>query len=71
MAKVYMFPTEKKLPAGMEKRLKEVAKEYVETLYATMTLFGLEGEPPPTEEVQRMVEVAFAEGIIEAIDDLI
>lgn len=71
MAKVYMFPTEKKLPGGMEKRLKEVAKEYVETLYATMTLFGLEGEPPSTEEVQKLVEVAFAEGIIEAIDDLI
>ena len=71
MAKVYIFPQEKKLPAGMEKRLKEVAKEYVEVLYATMTLFGLEGEPPSTEEVQKLVEVAFVEGIIEAIDDLI
>ena len=71
MAKVYIFPQEKKLPAGMEKRLKEVAKEYVETLYATMTLFGLESEPPTMEEVQKMVEKTFAEGIIEAIDELV
>lgn len=71
MAKVYIFPQEKKLPSGMEKRLKEVAKEYVEILYATMTLFGLESEPPTTEEVQKMVEKTFAEGIIEAIDELI
>ena len=71
MAKVYMFPQEKKLPAGMEKRLKEVAKEYVEVLYATMTLLALDSDPPTTEEVQKMVEKTFAEGIIKAIDELV
>ena len=71
MAKVYIFPQEKKLPAGMEKQLKEVAREYVEVLCAITTLFELEGVKPTAEEVQKMVEMAFAEGIIEAIDELV
>lgn len=71
MAKVYIFPQEKKLPAGMEKQLKEVAREYVEVLCAITKLFGLEDEPPNTEEIQKMVEMTFAEGIIEAIDELV
>lgn len=71
MAKVYMFPRELKLPGGMEKELKKVAKEYVETLRATMALYELTGDPPSPEEVQVLVEKAFAEGIIEAIDELV
>ena len=71
MAKVYMFPKERKLPSGVEKRLKEVAKSYVEVLYATATLFELEGDTPSNEEVMRLVETAFAKGIIEAVDELV
>ena len=70
MAKVYVFPTKRKLPGGMEKELKLVAKRYVETLYATVTLLGLESEPPTYEEVMELVAEAFAEGIFEAIDEL-
>ena len=70
MAKVYAFPTKRKLPAGMEKELKLVAKRYVETLYATVTLLGLESEQPTYEEVMELVAEAFAEGIYEAIDEL-
>lgn len=70
MAKVYAFPMKKKLPSGAEERIKQIAKEYVEVLYAAATLLSLEGDPPTVDEMQEMVEVAFAKGIIEAIDEL-
>ena len=70
MAKVYAFPTKRKLPAGMEKELKKVAKNYVETLYATVILFDLESDKPSYEEIMELVAEVFSEGIYEAIDDL-
>lgn len=70
MAKVYAFPMKKKLPSGIEDQIVKIAKEYVEALYAAATLMNLEGDPPSTDEMQEMVEVAFAKGIIEAIDEL-
>ena len=70
MAKVYIFPKERKLPAGMEMELKRVAKNYVEVLYATMTLFEVSGDVPSYEEMKEMVEKAFATGILEAIEEL-
>lgn len=71
MAKVYIFPRERKLPGGMEKRLKEVAMEYVEVLCGITTLFDLEKDKPSNEEIMKLVETAFAEGIVEAIDELV
>ena len=70
MAKVYEFPRQRKLPAGMERGIKKIAKEYVEVLYATMALYELTNDRPSNEELQKLVEVAFAEGILEAVDDL-
>lgn len=70
MAKVYMFPVKKKLPAGMEKDLRRVAREYVAVLQAIMIIYGLESDPPSYEEILEMVSTTFAEGICEAIDQL-
>lgn len=70
MAKVYAFPTKRKLPGGMEKELKKIAKNYVETLYATVVLLDLETDKPTYEEVMEMVAEAFTIGIEEAIDEL-
>lgn len=70
MAKVYVFPMKKKLPSGVEKDIKRIAKDYVEVLYAAATLLNLENDPLSPDEMQDMVAAAFAEGIIEAIDEL-
>ena len=70
MAKVYAFPTKRKLPGGMDAELRRIAKHYVETLYATVTLFDLESDKPSYEEVMELVAEAFTEGIYEAIDEL-
>ena len=70
MAKVLMFPQKKTLPSGMEKELYRVAKEYVETLYAIITLFELQEDKPTYDEVLDMVAEAFSDGIYEAISEL-
>lgn len=70
MAKVYAFPTKRKLPGGMEKELRQIAKNYIEALYATVVLFDLETDKPTYEEVMELVAEAFTEGIEEAIEEL-
>lgn len=70
MAQVYAFPTQKKLPKGMEEGLHRVAKEYIEAIYAIAVLFEVEADPPTYEEILSMVEKAFTEGIYEAIAQL-
>ena len=70
MAKVVMFPQKKKLPEGVEKRLGEVAKDYVGVLRAAVTLMELEGDKPTDEEIMNLVGEAFAKGILEAIDEM-
>ena len=70
MATVYMFPTKRKLPGGMEKDLHRVARDYVAILKAITVVLNLESNPPSNEEVMNMVGEAFAEGILEAINDL-
>jgi hypothetical protein len=70
MAKVYMFPVKKKLPEGMERDLRRVARDYVAVLQAIMIIYGLESDPPSHEEILEMVYTTFAEGIYEAIDQL-
>ena len=42
MAKVVMFPQQKKLPKCVEERLYEIAKDYVATLKAAVMLMDLE-----------------------------
>ena len=71
MAKVYMFPEQKKLPANLENRLKEIAKDYMEMVYAIAVFYGVEdSDSPAYMEVMDLVAVAFAEGIVEAIDEM-
>ena len=70
MAQVYAFPVKRKLPAGMEENLRKVAKEYVETLYATVVLLDTQADKPTYEEVMEMVAEAFTEGIYDAIAEL-
>lgn len=65
-----MLSHAEKLPSEVEDQIVKIAKEYVEALYAAATLLNLEGNPPSVDEMQEMVEVAFAKGIIEAIDEL-
>ena len=71
MAKVIMFPDKKRLPRGVENDIRKIAREYIEVLAATMILYDLTNDGPTQEELRQMVEEAFAEGICEAIDDLI
>ena len=70
MAKVLMFPQKKKLPTGMEESLTKIAKDYVATLYATVTLMELEDDKPTQEEIMEMVGQVFTDAIYEAIDEL-
>lgn len=70
MAQVYAFPAKRKLPAGMEENLRKVAKDYVETLYATVVLLDTQEDKPTYEEVMEMVAEAFTEGIYDAIAEL-
>lgn len=70
MAKVYAYPTKRKLPKGMEESLHRVAKDYVETLYATLVLLDTQTDKPTYDEVMEMVAEAFTEGIYYAIEEL-
>ena len=70
MAKVVMFPQKKKLPRVVEERLYEVAKEYVGTLKMAAILMDLERDKPSEEEFMQLVGIAFADGIVEAIENL-
>ena len=70
MAKVYAFPVKKKLPSGIADELKRIAREYVEAIHAGANLLNLEENPPTADEMQEMFGEAFAEGIIEAIEEM-
>lgn len=70
MSKVYAFPIKRKLPGGMEKELHNIAKNYIETLYAIMVLLDVEEDKPTYNEVLEMVEAAFTDGIYKAIEEL-
>lgn len=70
MAKVYVFPMKRKLPSGMEKDLRRVAREYIAVLRAITIVLELEENPPSHEEILEMVQETFTNGIYEAIDDL-
>lgn len=71
MGEVLMFPQKKRLPKGIEDEVHRIAKEYVEVLYAALTL--LRGDEPnfdDFDEVNEMVALAYTEGLEKAIDEL-
>lgn len=71
MAKVYAFPAKKQLPSAVKGLLDQSAKVYVEALYATAQLYGIEefGQAE-YEEVVELVAAEYAEALIKAIDEL-
>lgn len=70
MAKVLMFPQKKTIPGGIQKRLDEIAKEYVETLEALIILLDIDlSDPIEYEEALMMVQEAFLNSIMKTVDD--
>ena len=73
MAKVYEFPKKKiqKLPEEIEKRLHQVAKDYVGVLRdALPSLDSDDLAQPEYSELVDLVSAAYAEGIIVAVSEL-
>ena len=71
MAKVYMFPEKKRLPKNMEERLRELAKEYIEVVYAIAVVMGVDDvDGPEYEEVTELIAEAFAKGIEDTIEEM-
>ena len=71
MAKVYMFPEKKKLPKNLEKRLCELAKDYIELVYAIAVVMGVEdADGPEYDEVTELIAEAFAKGLEDAIEEM-
>lgn len=71
MAKVYMFPEKKRIPKGMEERLEQIAKDYIDVLFATMAIMSI--DDPTTEsldEIHELVANTYAEALNKAIDEL-
>ena len=69
MAKVIVFPIKNKLPGGIEKRIHEIAKEYIEVLYAYAVLVDITDNDAYEEAVDLVAE-AYAEGIVKAVEEL-
>ena len=70
MAKVLLFPQKKKIPKGIQDRLDEVAKEYVEVLQALIVLLDVDlSDEAEYEETLLMVQDAFARGILAAVEE--
>ena len=71
MAKVVMFPQKKRLPAGIEERLTEITKEYVEVLQALIVLMDIDvTDEQQYNEVLELIQEAFAQGIMSAIEEM-
>lgn len=69
MAKVIAFPAKNKLPGGIEKRLHEIAKEYIEVIQAYSLLVDITDDDAYQEAVDLIAE-AYAEGIIKAVEEM-
>ena len=70
MAKVLMFPQKKVIPRSIQKRLDEIAKEYVETIEALIILFDIDlSNESEYEEALELVQTAFTESIMKTVYD--
>lgn len=66
-----MFPQKKTIPGGIQKRLDEIAKEYVETLEALIILLDIDlSDPIEYEEALMMVQEAFTKSIMKTAYDV-
>ena len=71
MAKVVMFPQKKRLPAGIEERMTEITKEYVEVLQALIVLMDIDvSDEQQYNEVLELIQETFAKGIMAAIGEM-
>ena len=71
MAKVYMFPQKKKLPSSLEDRLNKIGREYIELLYASLSIMCIDSsDQAEMEEITALVTQAYADGMLEAINEM-
>lgn len=71
MAKVIVFPQKERLPKNLEEKLHKIAREYVEVLFASLTLLSDDDcNIERFDEVAEMVSNAYAEGLNNAVDEL-
>ena len=71
MGKVLLFPQKERLPKNLEKKLHEIAREYVEVLFASLNLLSdEEASIERMDEVTEMVSNAYYEGLNNAVDEL-
>ena len=71
MGKVLIFPQKERLPKNLEEKLHEIAREYVEVLFASLNLLSDEdASVERMDEVTEMVTDAYYEGLNNAVDEL-
>lgn len=71
MAQVYMFPEKTKLPKHIEEAVRRNAKEYMELLYASLTLLGENGlNQMGHGDIVALVTETYLDGLNDAIDEL-
>ena len=71
MGKVLLFPQKERLPKNLEEKLHQIAREYVEVLFASLTLLSDEDASiERMNEVTELVSNAYYEGLNNAVDEL-
>ena len=71
MAEVLLFPQKKRLPKCIDKSLRKIMKEYVEVLQTLIVLLDVDvDDEEQYNEVLAMIQEAFANGILEAINGM-
>lgn len=71
MAQVYMFPEKKRIPKSMEERLNQIAKDYVDVLYATLVVMSAGDQTlEHIDEIHDLVAETYAEALIKAVEEL-
>ena len=70
MAKVLMFPQKKTVPGGIQKRLDEIAKEYIEAIEALIILLDIDlSNDSEYLEALEMVQTAFGKSIMKTVNE--
>lgn len=70
MAKVLMFPQKKTIPGGIQKRLDEIAREYVEAIEALIILLDIDlSDENEYNEALMLVQESFLNSIMKTVYD--
>jgi hypothetical protein len=71
MAKVYMFPEKKELPANLGEEIWRLGSEYMRTVYAVAKVLGVDDpDQPEYMEVMELIAEAFGEGVSAAMIEI-